>query len=444
MRKMWKAAAWVVSLGSVALIGMAASATAQLTDSEVRDLADEKGFVPLFDGKTLDGWTKKGGPATYRLEDGCIVGECQPGPTNTFLCTEREFGDFILRLDFKVEVPGNSGVQFRSHAWPAGDEERVCGYQCEIDPSSKNDTGRIYDEGRRGFQHGRTWLDDTPNRDPESLSAAQESYKPGDWNTMEIQCMGPSIRTWINGIPVVDMFDYFDMSGFFGLQVHAGDQGKILWKNIRIREFGTSQWHPFFVETKDGMQLVASRAVLPECWEFTTKEGEGTFLKATHTADEPRDGLIVSDGAYDDFAARVTYRMFGGNSALYFRAGEVPTPWLLKGYQNEIAGNGAEAGIWHTAGDKTPGRGWLGRDDELVNQILVAPDKGWNTVCTCACGLHITTFLNGQRIVDIDDPNGETIGKLGLQLHGSSVVEMWFKDFEVIPITPEMRRYIER
>ncbi|MDO4558625.1 MAG: DUF1080 domain-containing protein, partial [Planctomycetia bacterium] len=316
------------------------------------------------------------------------------------------------------------------------------GYQCEIDPSSKNDTCRIYDEGRRGFQYGRTWLDQTPEVNPEGFAAAQAAYKAGEWNAMEIQCMGPSIRTWINGVPVVNMFDYLDMSGFIGLQVHAGEQGKILWKNIRIRDYGTSEWHPFFVEGKDGMKLVAARTVVPECWSFVEEGEDAPYLKAHHTADEPRDGLVVSDGYYDDFAARVTYKMFGGNSALYFRAGEVPTSWLLKGYQNEIAGNGAEAGIWHTAGDRTPGRGWLGKDEKFVEQIRLNPDQGWNTVCTCACGPHITTFLNGFRVVDIQDPDGETIGKLGLQLHGSAEVEMWFKDFEVLPITPEMRKLI--
>ncbi|MDO4558626.1 MAG: DUF1080 domain-containing protein, partial [Planctomycetia bacterium] len=97
----------------VLAIVMAISVTAMAQDNE-------DGFVSLFDGETLNGWTKKGGPATYRVEDGCIVGERQPGATNTFLCTEKEFGNFILKLDFRVEIPGNSGVQFRSHSRPEG------------------------------------------------------------------------------------------------------------------------------------------------------------------------------------------------------------------------------------------------------------------------------------------------------------------------------------
>jgi len=407
--------------------------------SSVMAQDDEEGFVQIFNGTDIDGWEVHGGTAKYHVEDGAIVGVCDPDcKTNSFLCYPKEFGNFILKLQFKVVVPGNSGIQFRSHI---NAEDRVFGYQYEIDPSEKNDTGRIYDEGRRGFQFGRTWLDRCT---PEQLAPAQAAFKADDWNDLEIQCMGPSIRTWINGVPVVNMFDYYDMSGIIGLQIHAGAQGTIQWKNIRIKDFGTSEWHPFFVEGKNGMELVAAYKFVPECWEF---DQEGKFLKGTHTKTEQRDGLIVSDGDYANFAAKVTYQISDGNSALYFRAEEVNTPWLLKGMQNEIAGNGMEAGIWHTAGDKTPGRGWLGNDEDFVEQVRnkgFGTDQDWNTVCTCACGDHITTFLNGFSIVDIVDPECEKTGKLGLQLHGGADVQMWFKDFEVLIITPQMRELIER
>ncbi|MDO4585738.1 MAG: DUF1080 domain-containing protein [Planctomycetia bacterium] len=400
-------------------------------------LETEEGFVSLFNGENLDGWVKRGGDATYRVADGEIIGECQPGPFNTFLCSEQEFGDFILKLDFKVAVPGNSGVQFRSHARPdVENRERVFGYQAEIDPSDVNDTGRIYDEGRRGHQYGIIWLDRTPD---DKLVEARAAYKPGEWNEMEIQCVGPSIRTWINGVQVVNFFDYLDLSGFLALQVHAGNQGTIHWKNIRIKDLGVSEWHPFFVDGKDGKQLVAAYKFVPECWKFNDEEG---YLIGYHTKTEVRDGLIVSDGQYDNFAARVTYQINGGNSALYFRAEEVNTSWLLRGYQNEIAGNEAEAGIWHTAGDQQPGRGWLGKNEELVKKLRNEND--WNTICSIAYKDRIMTFLNGFNIVDINDPEGEKIGKLGLQLHGGADVEMKFKDFEVLPITPQMQRLIDR
>ena len=165
----------------------------------------EEGFVSLFDGKTLNGWSVHSGAAKYKVEDGAIVGECVPGtPNNTFLCYEKPFGNFILKLDFKAVVPGNSGVQFRSAIEEGSD--RVYGYQCEIAPDDKV-TARIYDEGRRGFAHGRIFLDNTAD---ETLEAGLAAYKSGDWNSLEIQAIGPSLRTWINGVPVTNIYDYKD------------------------------------------------------------------------------------------------------------------------------------------------------------------------------------------------------------------------------------------
>ena len=106
----------------------------------------EEGFVSLFNGQDLAGWVKRGGSAEYQVEDGCIVGKCVPDtPGNTFLCTEKEFGNFILRLQYKFLEPGNSGVQFRSAARPEGDHQRVYGYQYEMTPGGDS-AGRIYDD----------------------------------------------------------------------------------------------------------------------------------------------------------------------------------------------------------------------------------------------------------------------------------------------------------
>ena len=406
----------------------------------------EEGFVSLFDGKNLEGsgWAKHGGSATYKVQDGCIVGECVPNtPNNTFLVYEKPFGNFIFKCDFKCEVAGNSGVQFRSAI--RKDDDRVFGYQCEIAPNDK-DTCRIYDEGRRGHQKGRVWLDNT---DEEILKKSIATYKDGEWNSLEIQAIGPSIRTWLNGVPVVNMFDYKDFSGLFGLQVHAGTQGKILWKNIRVKDLGFSEWKDFFVKTDKGWDIDGAYKWpedVPEIWSFT----DDGVLIGQHDDKEPRDGLVVSNDSYDDFAAKVEYVFKGGvNSALYFRAHEVKTTWLLRGCQDEIAGNGKEAAIWHTAGvddegKSIPGRGWLAADDEFVETIRNKGNDDWNEIAVVACGDHVTTFLNGFRVVDLVDPLLEKEGKVGLQLHGGSDGQMWFKNWKVMPITKEQRALIER
>lgn len=402
----------------------------------------EEGFVSLFNGKDLTGWVKRGGSAEYEVKDGCIVGKCVPDtPNNTFICSEKEFGDFILKLQYKFLEDGNSGVQFRSAARPEGDHERVYGYQYEMRPDGES-VGRIYDEGRRGHKFGVIWLDAYTPQD--RLDAALASNKVGDWNDVEIQCVGPSIKTWLNGNLVVDIFDSFSMKGFFGLQIHAGKSGSVAWRNIRVKDLGESKWEPFFVKGDDGKyQLVNARFVLPEEWSFT----EDGVLHGVHKKDQKSDGLVISTKDYDNFITRVTYRMHGGNSALYFRAEETEAPWVLRGFQNEIANDGKDSGLWHTAGiidgKKIPGRGWVVTNEEFVEKVRNKDDQ-WNTTCTAAYGDRLVQTLNGFCTSDIVDPECEKTGKLGLQMHGGTDCEMFFKDFEVMPITEEMAKLIER
>jgi hypothetical protein len=98
---------------------------------------EEAPWEKLFDGKTLNGWNIKGGKARYSVEDGMIVGSTVLNTPNTFLCSDKLYGDFILELDYKVDPKLNSGIQIRSNSIPAYRNGRVHGYQVEIDPSER-------------------------------------------------------------------------------------------------------------------------------------------------------------------------------------------------------------------------------------------------------------------------------------------------------------------
>ena len=204
--------------------------------------ADEK-FKSLFDGKSLDGWVQHGGKATYKIEKGVIVGTAVPNTPNSFLCTRKHYGDFILELEFKVDPVLNSGVQVRSHVYEKdtaveirGKKRKkkagtVYGYQVEIDPSARAYSGGVYDEARRG------WLNDLKDNEP-----ARKAFKQGEWNSFRIICKGDSIKTWINGVAAADLKDSKTAKGFIGLQVHGVGKHKdrvgkqVCWRNIRIRE----------------------------------------------------------------------------------------------------------------------------------------------------------------------------------------------------------------
>ncbi|WP_127126820.1 3-keto-disaccharide hydrolase [Pseudoflavitalea rhizosphaerae] len=191
----------------------------------------EKGWTSLFDGKTLNGW-KKLGKANYQVENGMLVGTTVGKSPNTFLMTEKEYGDFILECDMKMEdITSNSGVQFRSHINPAGNNGagRVFGYQLDIDPSPRKWTGGIYDEGRREWLYALSL-----NKN------AQDAWKNGEWNHVKIEAIGHHLKTWINGVPCAYVVDTMDAAGFIALQVHSINKPeqegkKIWWKNIRIK-----------------------------------------------------------------------------------------------------------------------------------------------------------------------------------------------------------------
>ncbi|WP_294184647.1 DUF1080 domain-containing protein [uncultured Sphingobacterium sp.] len=193
--------------------------------------SNDKGWTNLFDGKTLNGWKTVGGKAPYSIEGDAIVGRMTKGTPNSFLITEKEYGDFILELDIKLEgKETNSGIQTRSHLDPKANDGRgrVYGRQVEIDPSGRAWTGGIYDEARRGWIYP---LDLNEN--------AKKAYKAEQFNHIRIEAIGDELRTWVNDIPVSYVVDTIDRTGFIGLQVHSIpaqlDGKKVYFKNVKIK-----------------------------------------------------------------------------------------------------------------------------------------------------------------------------------------------------------------
>tara|TARA_Y100000385_G_scaffold291898_1_gene373696 strand:+ start:5710 stop:7089 length:1380 start_codon:yes stop_codon:yes gene_type:complete len=185
-------------------------------------------WQPLFNGKDLTGWEKINGSAEYTVENQEIIGTTRTGTPNSFLATEKKYGDFILEMDVWLDPNINSGIQFRSESKEDIMKGRVHGYQFELDPSDRKWSGGIYDEARRGWIYP---LSENEN--------GQDAFINGKWNQIRIEAIGPNIKTWINGTQCANLVDDLTLEGIIALQVHSigseKDAGRLIrWKNIRI------------------------------------------------------------------------------------------------------------------------------------------------------------------------------------------------------------------
>jgi len=363
----------------------------------------------LFNGENLDGWIKRGGNATYEVSEQTIIGTTRQGGANTFLCTDRDYGDFILELEYLVDPAMNSGIQIRSLSDPDYNRGVVHGYQVEIDPSKRAWSGGIYDESRRG------WL--FPLKD---LPQAQAAFRQNQWNHYRVEAIGDSIRTWVNGVPAADLRDSLNVSGFIALQVHGTNREEpmqIKWRNIRIQDLGEHQWKPLF----NGKDLSGWHTLPGGTWEVV----DGT-IQGTSPASEPRHGLLVSDQTYGDFTVRASFKVTRGDSGFYFRSEKSGDGVGVHGFQVEVDTSYETGGLYETGG-----RAWV--IEHPADKKTPWYRKGeWNQLTVSAHGQRITVHINGHQTASLEKDPGRLAGHLALQLHGGQDMHVAYRDIEIL------------
>ncbi|WP_111708211.1 3-keto-disaccharide hydrolase [Lutibacter citreus] len=185
--------------------------------------------IDLFNGKNLKGWKALNGFAKFEVENNAIVGTSTKGSPSTYLSTKKEYKNFILEYEIKIDETLNGGVQIRSHYDPSKGNESVFGPQIEAETSTRRWNGGIFDQSRYGWRY-------TVEYNPEVKTA----YIDGEWNKVKVIASGNRIATWINGVNIANLVEEKVEAGFIALQVHAASGAKIgkktRWKNIKLTE----------------------------------------------------------------------------------------------------------------------------------------------------------------------------------------------------------------
>src|SRR5690625_2816773 len=248
----------------------------------------------LFNGEDLSGWHLLNGKHEVEVVDGVIVGTSIHGFPNGFLATEKEYSDFILELEIKADLLlHNSGIQFRSRTRDDAPDERVYGYQAEVDLTPQGWSGGIYDEARRGWLY---ILED-------GRSPAKYAWKNNQWNHYRIEAIGTTIRIWVNGIPTSHLIDDETKSGFIALQIHANsrsadppDNNRVFMRNVRIQtdNLTSTPWDDIYV-----LNLIPNTISLQEHYQgfellFDGKSAEN--LRGINQFELPKTGWEISDG----------------------------------------------------------------------------------------------------------------------------------------------------
>jgi hypothetical protein len=432
---------------------------------------DSTPWVSLFDGESLNGWTQKGGEATYKVREGTIVGTTVSNTPNSFMTSNKMYGDFILELDYKVDPSMNSGIQVRSNSYPHYRDGRVHGYQIEIDPSDRAWSAGIYDEARRGWLH--------PLADDNMV--AKQAFKQNDWNHYRIEALGDTLKTWINGVPASHLVDDQTASGFIGLQVHSinGEQKEgteIIWKNIRILTDSLdsyAQKSPLpLVDKKNQLTKNESDQGWKMLWDGKTTEGwrgarsdsfpdkgwkieDGVLTVLSSGGEESAaGGDIVTTEKFSDFELMLDFKLTeGANSGIkYYVDTELNKgPGSSIGLEYQILDDDRhpDAKKGNHEGSRTVASLY-----DLIQADVNKPIKPigeWNTAHIISKNNQVAHYLNGAKVLEYERksdayrtlvanskyvkwPNfGELDnGQILLQDHGDHVS---FKNIKIKPIT---------
>lgn len=371
----------------------------------------------IFNGKTLSGWKRLGGKSVFRVSNSEIVGTPVAGEPDSYLITDKKYSDFLLELDVKGDLSVNSGIQVRSDV---SAENKVKGYQVEVDPSERSWSGGIFEEGGRGWLYTLDYN-----------ATAKKAFKTGEWNHYKIACIGNTISTWVNGVHTAYLIDGAAQDGFIALQMEAispeQTPGKqVRFKNIRLttgdnkslktdgifvvntvpNDLSPAEKEQGFVSLWDGVTSNGFRAVNGK--DFPARGWElkdGNFSVLAHGPGQQGGGDIVTTKKHSAFELKFDFRIAkGANSGIKYFVTEPEN------------GRGGALGLEYQVldddnhPDARGGRNGNRKVGSLYDLIpankpatAIKPIGEWNqAIIRVYPDNHVEHWLNGSKVLEYD------------------------------------------
>jgi hypothetical protein len=401
-------------------------------------------FKPLFDGQTLNGWAivdQQG--AGYGVTNGVIY--CAKGGGGN-LMTEKQYDNFILRFEFKMEDGSNNGIGIRS---PLTGDAAYLGMEIQVleeGAADKGKWGKLKPEQYHGSIYG-------------VVAAKKGALKPpGEWNTETITANGRQITVVLNGITILDtnINDIDDPAkiakhpGLFRERGHIGFLGHgdyIEFRNIGIRELPRSSGTEEFTSIFNGENLSGWKGLVGDPKKRAAMSPADLAVAQGRADDLAKNNWKVENGSlvyrgtnYDNLCTAKDYVNF-----------ELLADWKIEPYADSglyLRGT-PQVQIWDpftqpTKNGSEVGSGGLYNNTTNANKPLLVADKPvgeWNQFRIIMVGEKVHVYLNGQLVV-----NGVTLenywqrdlqvlpfGPIELQAHKSVV---WFKNLYVRELHP--------
>lgn len=374
---------------------------------------------------SLEGWRALSGE--WRVEDGVIIGKAGKEENCWLLYEAREFSDVEIELEFRTPTPTNGGVQLRSH-WlprmPLAENEAVAdapkqmhGYQVNVETRKRLGTGIIMEENGRGYL-------------AEPAMEAAQTLKQKDWNRMRIVARGTRIEVYLHDVLACKVEDEAFLDGYLALQINPFQSEdattEMEYRNIKVKDYGREgNWRALF----NGKDFDGWKQWGEEDWSVE----DGIIMG--RSGPKKSEGYLATEETFKDFRVRGGFKVLGeGNYGLFYHSTiklrEEDGYPLISGLQGEVEPGcpGSSGGVYESYK-----RGWLVQPDHTTMQSVALRPGEWNEIEIRTQGNHVTTWVNGIQVFDLEDEGQQLFeGSFALQLHSGGADGISWKDLYVL------------